>query len=116
MIALMAKFIGATYCNGKFEEALESEEELVAVGETTELTAYYKITAPGDYKTKGYVTYCGKETQKGEVSFTLSGVDAKEVAKVEKKGIPGFEFVTCMIAIAIRFLLVSIYRRERGRR
>ncbi len=49
MIALMAKFIGAIYCNGGFESALESEEELVAVGETTELTADYKITEPGEY-------------------------------------------------------------------
>ena len=122
MIALMAKFIGAIYCNGKFEVAFDSEEELVAVGKTTELTADYKITAPGDYKTKGYVTYSGKETQKEEVSFTVSNVGAKEVAKVEKKaaeeekkGIPGFEFVTGMIAIAIVTLLVSVYRRERGR-
>jgi hypothetical protein len=50
-----------------------------------EITLYYKITAPGDYKIKGYVTYSGKETQKEEVSFTVSEGDAKEVAKVEKK-------------------------------
>ena len=75
------------------------------------------------------MTYSGKETQKGEVSFTVSSVGAKEVSKVEKnaveekkaaeskkKGIPGFEFVTCMIAIAVVSLLVSVYRRERGRR
>ncbi len=76
------------------------------------------------------MTYSGKETQKGEVSFTVSGEgDAKEVSKVEKnaveekkaaeskkKGIPGFEFVICMIAIAVVSLLVSVYRRERGRR
>jgi hypothetical protein len=129
MIALMAKFIGAIYCNGGFEAALESEEELVAVGETTELTADYKITEPGEYQTKGYVTYSGNETQKEEVSFTVSSVGAKEVLKIEKnaveekkaaeeekKGIPGFEFLTCMIAIAIVSLLVSVYRRERGRR
>ena len=74
------------------------------------------------------MTYSGKETQKEEVSFTVSGVEAKEVAKVEKKeeekkaaeeekkGIQDFKFLTCMIAIAIVSLLVSVYRRERGRR
>ena len=75
------------------------------------------------------MTYSGKETHKEEVSFTVSGEgDAKEVAEVEKKkeekkaeeeektGIPGFEFVTCRIAIAFVSLLVSVYRRERGRR
>ena len=109
-------------------DVLESEEKLVDAGDTSEITVYYKITAPGDYLTKGYVTYSGKETQKEEVSFTVSGEgDAKEVSKVEKnaveekkaaesekKGIPGFEFVTCMIAIAIVFLLLSVYRRERA--
>ena len=110
-------------------DVLESEEKLVEPGDTSEITVYYKITAPGDYNTKGYVTYSGKETQKEEVSFTVSGEgDAKEVSKVEKNaeeekkaaeeektGIPGFEFVTCMIAIAIVSLLVSVYRRERGK-
>lgn len=70
MIALMAKFIGAIYCNGKFEAALESAEELVAVGETTELTADYKITEPGEYMVTGHVTYDGKNTTGGNVSFT----------------------------------------------
>lgn len=111
-------------------DVLESEEKLVEPGDTSEITVYYKITAPGDYKIKGYVIYSGKETQKEEVSFTVSGEgDAKEVAKVEKNaveekkaeeeektGIPRFEFVTCMIAIAIVFLLLSVYRRERGGR
>lgn len=108
-------------------DVLESEEKLVEPGDTPEITVYYKITAPGDYKTKGYVTYSGKETQKEEVSFTVSGVDAKVVAKVETKeeekkaeeegktGIPGFDSVTCMTAIAIVFLLLSVYRRERGK-
>jgi hypothetical protein len=49
MIAIMATFIGAIYCNGGFESAFESEEELVAVGETTKLTADYKIKEPGEY-------------------------------------------------------------------
>lgn len=80
-------------------DVLESEEKLVEPGDTSEITVYYKITAPGDYKIKGYVTYSGKETQKEE----------------EKTGIPRFEFVTCMIAIAIVSLLVSVYRRERGK-
>ena len=97
-------------------DVLESEDKLVEAEDTLEITVYYKITAPGDYKIKGYVTYSGKETQKEEVSFTVSGEgDAKEVAKVEKTGIPAFEFVTGMIAIAIVSLLVSVYRRERGK-
>ncbi|NOR78382.1 MAG: hypothetical protein GQ523_08185 [Methanophagales archaeon] len=58
-------------------DVLESEEKLVEPGDTSEITVYYKITAPGDYKTKGYVTYSGKETQKEEVSFTVSEGDAK---------------------------------------
>lgn len=120
---IIAEFKGELYHNGDFVDVLESEEKLVEPGDTLEITVYYKITAPGDYKIKGYVTYSGKETQKEEVSFTVSGEgDAKEVAKVEKKaaeeekkGIPGFEFVTGMIAIAIVSLRVSVYRRERGR-
>jgi len=109
-------------------DVLESEDKHVEAEDTSEITVYYKITAPGDYKTKGYVTYSGKETQKGEVTFTVSTVGAKEVSKVEKDteeeqkaaedektGIPGFEFLTCMIAIATVSLLVSVYRRERGR-
>ncbi len=70
MIALMAKLIGAIYCNGGFEAAFKSEEELVAVGETTELTADYKITEPGEYRVTGYVTYDRKNTTGGNVSFT----------------------------------------------
>jgi len=125
---IIAEFKGELYHNGDFVDVLESEEKLVEAGDTSEITVYYKIMAPGDYQTKGYVTYSGKETQKEEVLFTVSEeVEAKEVAKVEKKeeekkaaeeeknGIPGFEFVTGMIAIAIVSLLVSAYRRERGK-
>ena len=104
-------------------DVLESEDKHVEAEDTSEITVYYKITAPGDYKTKGYVTYSGKETQKEEVSFTVSNVGAKVETKEEEKkaeeeektGIPGFESVTCMTAIAIVFLLLSVYRRERGK-
>ncbi len=126
---IIAEFKGELYHNGEFVDVLKSEEKLVESGDMSEITVYYKIMAPGDYQTKGYVTYSGKETQKEEVSFTVSEeVEAKEVAKVEKKaeeeqkaaeeekkGIPVFEFVTGLIAIAIVSLLVSVYRRERGR-
>ena len=73
MIALMAKFIGAICPNGKFETALESAETLVAIGETAELTADYMITEPGEYMVTGHVSYDGKNTTEGNVSFTALG-------------------------------------------
>jgi hypothetical protein len=70
MIALMAMFIGAIYRNDEFEAELESAKTLVAVGETAELMADYNITEPGGYMVTGHVSYDGKNTTEGNVSFT----------------------------------------------
>jgi hypothetical protein len=92
-----AKFKGELYREGKLVDVLESDEKLVGAGEKPQLIAYYKITAPGNYKIKGIVCYEGKDTEVKEVSFTALGLEEEE----KKPWIPGFEFVPTLIALII---------------
>ena len=66
-----AMFTGEVYCDGELVELLESDEKLIAAGETANIVSYYKITIPGEYMINGLVLYEGKETRAKEVSFTV---------------------------------------------
>ena len=98
-----AKFAGEVYRNGELIEVLASDEKLIAAGETANIASYYKITIPGDYLIMGLVRYEGKETEAKDVSFTVREleVDAK------KPGIPGFEFLYCLIALMIISIMLG---------
>ena len=103
----VAKFKGEIYRNGDFIDVLESDEKLVEVDENAELIAYYKIMTLGDYLTKGHVTYDGRDTQEEEVSFTVSEAGEGE----GNRGIPGFELVSCLIALIICFMFIYAWKR-----
>ena len=107
-----AKFTGEVYRNGELIEVLASDEKLIAAGETANLVSYYKITIPGEYKINGLVNYEGKETETKDVSFTVREpeVDAEE------PGIPGFEFLYCLIALMIISIMLGTLSKRQAKR
>ncbi len=72
-----AKLILEVYRDGGLVDALESEESLVPVGETSILTAYLKPGRAGEYTVKGHIAYDGKQTDTMETSFTVTGGSSK---------------------------------------
>jgi hypothetical protein len=70
-VDIRAKVRGEVYHNGELVAVLESDEKLIAAGETANIVSYYKITIPGEYIINGLVLYEGKETKAKEVSFTV---------------------------------------------
>jgi len=73
-----AKFVGEVYHNDILVDTLQSEELLVAVGNTEFLEAYFKPDQPGEYRIKGYVIYEGKKTEEKEISFAITKNDEVE--------------------------------------
>ncbi|MBA7572769.1 hypothetical protein ES708_14555 [subsurface metagenome] len=67
-----AKLVGEVYHNDILVDTLQSEELLVAVGNTEFLEAYFKPDQPGEYRVKGYVIYEGKKTEEKEISFAIT--------------------------------------------
>lgn len=110
-----AKFKGELYRDGALMEVLESDEKFVEAGEKLQLIAYYKITAPGEYKIKGIVSYEGKDTEVKEVSFTALGLELEEEEE-KKPWIPGFEFVPTLIALIISIIIIINITKRRAKR
>jgi hypothetical protein len=106
-----AKFTGEVYHNGELIEVLESDEKLIAAGETANLVSYYKITIPGEYKINGLVLYEGKETEAKYVSFTVREPEGND----KKPGIPGFEFLYCLIALMIISIMLGALSKRRDK-
>ena len=121
-IDTMAKFKGEIYYGGNLLDILESDEMFVEVGETGKLTSYYKTLESGSYAIKGRVFYAGKETAEKVVSFDVPVPEVEieeEIEKIseeEKKGIPGFEGVFALIALAFISLFLSFSHKRRKRR
>ncbi len=107
-----AKVKGEVYRNGELVEVLESDEKLIAAGETANIASYYKITIPGEYKINGLVLYEGKETEAKDVSFTVREPEVDD----EKRGIPGFEFLYCLIALMIISIMLGALSKRRDKR
>lgn len=68
-----AKLVLEVYRDGALTEALESEEALVPLAETSVLTAYLELAKSGEYALKAHVAYEGKQTENREISFTVTG-------------------------------------------
>jgi hypothetical protein len=66
-----AWFEGEIYCDDDFIDIVESEEKLVAAGETVDLKIKYLLTMPGEYLITGTVLYDGRETETIDYSFTV---------------------------------------------
>lgn len=109
-IDTMAKFKGEIYLAGNLRDVLESEDMYIEVGESSKLTAYYKIIESGSYTIKGRVLYAGKESEEKEVSFDVP--ELEEVGK-KKKRIPGFEGILVITALILVFVLRKRRRYER---
>jgi hypothetical protein len=109
-----AKFKGELYRDGELVDVLESEEKLVVAGEKPQLIAYYKITVPGEYKIEGIVCYEGKDTEVKEVSFTA--LELEEEEKKKKPWIPGFEFLSTLIALIISIMIIINITKRRAKR
>jgi hypothetical protein len=107
-----AKFTGEVCRNGELVDVLESDEKLIAAGETANLVSYFRITIPGEYKINGLVLYEGKETEAKEVSFSVREPESGD----EKPEIPGFEFLYCLIALMIISIMHGTLskRRDKG--
>ena len=101
-----AKFAGELYLDGNRADIINSDELLVPVGETTNLTAYVKIETPGNYVIKGHVLYDGKTTDTEELSLDTSKT---------KTGLLGFGtgiVIAAVIAIAIVLAIVLVWKRK----
>ena len=99
-----AKFAGELYIDGNREDIINSDELLILVGETSDLTTFLKIETPGNYVIKGHVLYDGKTTGTKELSFIVTEAES-ETGKV-----PGFGIIGALMAIAI--LVVFIVARR----
>ncbi|CAD6492622.1 MAG: hypothetical protein EMLJLAPB_00331 [Candidatus Argoarchaeum ethanivorans] len=100
-----ATFRGEVYRDGEFVDVIESDEMIVEVGETSRLTAYYKILSSGRYVVKGYVLYEGKETGTEEILFDVASTNSKSGTF----DIPGFSGSILIIAIV---LIYFIYKKR----
>jgi hypothetical protein len=83
-----AKFFGEVYCDGALIDIVESNELSVAVAETVDLIAYYKIPEPGDYLITGSVVYDDKETKTMNVSSNVPEPLDGELLSLSIKGTP----------------------------
>jgi len=117
-----AKFVGKVYHNDTLINTLESEELLVAVGNTEILEAYFKPVQPGEYRVNGYVLYEGKKTEEKESSFTISrygeagdavGTALNNVGKPEQA--LDFYIIAGAVAVAMIMIVIifTISRRHR---
>ncbi len=107
-----AEFKGEILLEDEIVDTLESEEMLIGVGKTCELTAYYKINEPGRYLIKGRVFYEGKETENKELPFFVPEPELR-VGKGESFSgrVAGFGALSAITAIISVFLL--FFKRER---
>lgn len=71
LIDTNAKFTGEVYIDGNRADIINSDELLVPVGETTDLTIFLNIETPGDYLIKGHALYDGKTTDTKELSIDV---------------------------------------------
>ncbi|CAD6491525.1 MAG: hypothetical protein ANIMEMIM_00155 [Candidatus Argoarchaeum ethanivorans] len=100
-----ATFKGEVYRDGEFVDVIESDEMIVEVGETSRLTAYYKILSSGRYVVKGCVLYEGKETGTEEILFDVASTNSKSGTF----DIPGFSGSILIIAI---MLICFMYKKR----
>ncbi|MFC1983920.1 hypothetical protein ACFLVO_02790 [Chloroflexota bacterium] len=108
-----AKFIGEVYHNDMLIDTLESEELLVAVGNTEFLEAYFKPGQPGAYRVNGYVIYEGKKTEEKEISFAITedGETGDTVGTVlNNVGEPqqAFNFYILAGGVAVALVIITI--------
>jgi len=121
-IDTMAKFVGEVYHNDILVDTLQSEELLVAVGNTEFLEAYFKPNQPGEYRVKGYVIYEGKKTEEKEISFTITKdgeVGYPVDAALSNAGNPDQTFDLLIPALAVvgaLVIIVIIFMIMRSRR
>lgn len=101
-----AKFAGELYIDGNREDVINSDELVVLVGETSDLTTFLKIETPGNYVIKGHVLYDGKTTGTKELSFIVTKAESETGT-----GVPGFGIIGALMAIAI--LVVFIVARKK---
>ena len=97
-------FKGELYRDGEFVDIIESDEMIVEVGETSQLTSYYKIPSSGKYVVNGCVLYEGKETSTEEVSFDVVSTNSGLFST------PAFYVSILIIAIV---LILFIYKRRK---
>ena len=109
-----AKLILEVYRDGGLVDALESEESLVPVGETSVLTAYLKLGKAGDYTVKGHVAYDGKQTDDREISFTVTGGSSRAsgVLPFVVGGIGGALVIGAAAAVILRLRKGGVRARK----
>jgi hypothetical protein len=75
-----AKLISEVYVGTDLVDTIKSEDSVVAAGDTGNLTAYLKLSTPGQYTIKGYISYEGKQTETKEISLNVAAAGTSQVA------------------------------------
>lgn len=73
-----ATFVAEVYIDGNLTGEINSDEQVVPVGEKGNLTALLELAIPGDYEIKGHVLYDSKSTDTKELSFAVTTAEPAE--------------------------------------
>ncbi len=101
-ISAKAKFKGEVYLDDDLVGMIESDEMLVGVGDTVNLTTYYTPDVSGRYAVEGVVYYSGKSTyQKGTVINVYSSEQSSSIF-VEYRYLLFTSFVIFLVFLSMR--------------
>jgi len=68
----MVKMVGEVVRNGNLIQTIESDELLVPMYQSKQLSSYLDLSDVGDYVVTAHMIYAGKETDEKELAFTVS--------------------------------------------
>lgn len=104
-----AKFVGEVYCNSDLIDVVESDEILIAVGESDVLRSYLRLENSGKYQIEGYINFEGKKTEVKKLSFSVGNTGDEAESESSPMGWIGG------IAAGIAGLIIGILTLRRMR-
>jgi len=118
-LSTLAKFKGEVISGDKLVEVLESEEIDVAVGETINLTTYFRPTEIGRYEIKGVVYYSKKVTEEKSTILNVAPREPPEENKttespggqVETAGADYTQLIVILVVVIAALILLN-FRKE----
>ncbi len=107
-----AVFKGKVYLDDDIVDVIEGDEIDVPVGETADLTTYYKPGQPGKYKIVGWVYYSKKTTKEGFVIVNVQDTTetTQPPATEEKEG--DSTPLYAVIAVLAVVVVILLFRRK----
>ncbi len=119
----MAKAKFQILLDGALKDVVESEEMRVEVGETVNLTAFYKPQEVGKYEIIGIVYYSGKITEEKSTILNVNQRVVSEAPEEEEEAPPAGADYTWVIILLIVIIvalfairIINVRRRRGGRR